>query len=123
MNMILVVDDDTMFRSIMRRHLQNMGFEVIENDSGLNVAKQILHYRPEVCLIDIVMDEKEGLETIREIQSLPYRPKIIAVSSNGMYLDFATELGADDALLKPISSDSLRAALIRIGISISVDNA
>lgn len=117
MNTILVVDDDAMFRTIMKRHLQNMGFEVLENDSGMHVTDQITQYKPVLCLIDIVMDEKEGLETIREIQDLPYRPKIIAVSSNNIYLEFATAMGADDSLLKPVSPNTLRAALDRIGVS------
>jgi DNA-binding response OmpR family regulator len=107
MKKVLVVDDDRMFRTTMKRHLNQLGFEVIENDSGLGVIKQIQQDHPVVCLIDIIMDQQEGLQTILEIVSLANRPKIIAVSSSLQYLDWAIEMGADTTLVKPISPDKL----------------
>lgn len=116
MKRILVADDDAMFRTIVKRHLNRMGFEVIENESGKGVVDQIRQHRPVACLIDLVMDGKEGIETIEEIAGIAHRPKVVAVSSNAKYLDFATGLGADTSLLKPVSPESLRSALDRVGI-------
>lgn len=111
MKKILVVDDDQLFRAAMKRHLERFGYEVMENDSGLGVKQQIQQDQPLVCLIDIVMDKKEGLETILEISMLPHRPKIIAVSSNFQYLDFAMSIGSDAQLLKPVTPEMLSNSL------------
>jgi CheY-like chemotaxis protein len=116
MQTVIVADDDAMFRKIMTRHLGAMGFAVIEDESGKQVAAQIGQYRPVACLIDILMDEKEGIETITEIAQLPLRPKVIAVSSNAFYLEIASELGADATLQKPIALETLKATLERLEI-------
>lgn len=116
MSAILVVDDDQMFRTVMKHHLQGMGFSVLENDSGVGVMEQIARHKPAACLIDIFMDKKEGMETIREITELPDRPKVIAVSSDAMYLTIAKEFGIDAALQKPIALDTLRNTFDGLGI-------
>lgn len=116
MSFILVADDDAMFRTIMKRHLDQMGFEVIENESGKGVIAQIQQHKPLACLIDMVMDEQEGIETLLEIAKLAGRPKVIAVSSNPHYLSYASDLGADTVLLKPISPETLRSTLNRLGV-------
>lgn len=117
MTFILVADDDAMFRTIMKRHLNQLGFEVIEEESGKRVAKQILTYQPVACLIDIFMDEKEGIETINEITQAANKPKIIAVSSSEIYLKIALGLGADAILKKPITLETLKLKLNQLGIS------
>jgi len=111
MNKILVVDDDRIFRATMKLHLERLGYEVIENDSGVGVTMQIQLDQPVACFIDIIMDKKEGLETILEITKLPVRPKIISVSSNMDYLDFAISMGSDAQLLKPVSLEKLKSTL------------
>ncbi len=116
MTYILVADDDAIFRAIMKRYLNQLGFEVIEEESGTRVAKQILNYQPVACLIDIFMDEKEGIETIREIAKMAIKPKIIAVSSNEVYLDAVLGLGADATLKKPVTPEALRGKLSQLGI-------
>lgn len=117
MSYILVADDDAMFRTIMKRHLNQMGFEVIENESGKGVTAQIEQHKPLACLIDLVMDEQEGIETLSQIAQLADRPKVIAVSSNAQYLSYASDFGADTTLLKPISPERLRATLSQLGIA------
>lgn len=117
MDTILVIDDDELFRSITRHHLEAMGYQVVEHDSGIGITKLIAHYWPVACLIDIVMDGKEGIETIMEISALPDRPKIIAVSGNPEYLALVGDLGADLTLVKPVSPDNLRQALVKLGLA------
>lgn len=112
----LVVDDDRMFRAIMKRHITNLGFVVLEKESGVGVKDIILAETPEFCLIDIVMKDKEGIETIIELAKCDNRPKIIAVSSQDFYLDAASELGADGILLKPVTPEHLKNKLQEIGV-------
>lgn len=116
MSLILIADDDAMFRAIMTRLLNQMGFDVIEKASGKGVKTAIEQQRPVACLIDLIMDEQEGIETILEIQQLADPPKVIAVSSNAQYLECTPSLGADAILLKPVLPDRLKAALSDLGV-------
>ena len=113
---ILVAEDDAIVRSILKQYLSLNGFVVIEEPSGLKVRERVLEHKPEACLIDIIMDVKEGIETIEEILSLPDRPKIIAISSDSFYLSLALELGADAILQKPIEASSLQETLKKLEI-------
>lgn len=116
MKKMIVADDDEMFRQIIKRHLQPLGFEAVELDSGLNIIESIRDANPVACIIDIMMDDKEGIETIREISRLNSRPPVIAVSSNETYLEFAVELGADASLKKPVTPASLAQTLKQLGL-------
>lgn len=118
MRSIIVVDDDEIFRAIMKRHLTRMGFDVIEEASGTHVLAQIRQHHPAACLIDLMMDGKEGIETITEIGDLTDKPSVIAVSSNPAYLELVQGLGADATLTKPVSPDVLQATLEKLGVAI-----
>ena len=117
MSTLIVADDDALFRHFIGRQLNRLGFQVIETDSGKDVIALIREHAPTACLIDIVMDEKEGIETIIEIGQLSPRPKVIAVSSNPLYLAFAADIGADDTLTKPVTPEALGRVLARLGIA------
>ena len=116
MRTVLVVDDASMFRTIMKRHLNQLGFEVLELESGKDVVKWVNSHEIEAILLDIIMDEQEGLETITQLMALPKRPKIIATSSNETYLRFAIDLGAEASLTKPVSFDSLKDVLHKLAM-------
>lgn len=117
MKKILVVDDDSMFRSIMRRNLESMGYQVTEFESGIGVKAWVERNQPVACLIDIVMDGKEGVETITDLKNLLFQPRIIAVSSTKFYLEIVKALGADAILLKPVTPATLEATLRNLGLS------
>lgn len=116
MKTIIVADDDSMFRAIIIRQLSQLGFSVVEKVSGKGVAREIEEIHPVACLIDIIMDEKEGIETIMEIAKLPERPKIVAISSNSLYLEMEVDLGANASLKKPVFKQRLQAMLSELQI-------
>ena len=66
---------------------------------------------PALCLIGLVMADREGIETIIDLRSMENLPRLIATSSNPTYLGVTTRLGADATLTKPISRERLQAAL------------
>jgi len=116
MTRILVVDDDEMFVRITSRHLTALGFEVIANTTGKGVQQDIDAHAPAACLIDIVMVEKDGLETMTELVMNRTQSRIIAVSSNATYLEWALGLGVDATLLKPVQPEELKSALASLGV-------
>lgn len=119
---ILVIDDDLLFQMIMRRQLGKLGFKVIENNSGTGVMEQIQMHAPVACIIDMLLDVKEGSATIKEVLALPVRPKILAVSSNPQYLSQAEELTIDGTLLKPVSQAQLGGVLTKLGLIAQQEN-
>ena len=113
---IIVADDDATFRGMMSYHLMKMGFDVEEEESGEFLAERVREYQPKACLIDIIMDVKNGIEAMKEIQELPERPVMIAVSSSDLYLASARNYGADEILKKPVTFDKLKEALVKTGV-------
>lgn len=113
---IIIADDDALFRLIMRRYLTALGFNVIDDESGKKVISQINTYAPVACILDMFMDDKDGIETILELAELPNKPKLIAVSSNAFYLNAAKDFGVDAVLIKPIDQDQLIMVLDLLGV-------
>jgi len=110
---ILVIDDDDDVRDMLCMTLEDIGHEVDSAANGKE-AFTILGNGPEIDLVitDIVMPEKEGMETIRELKQDHPHVKILAISGGGRgsakgYLDAAEGLGADLTLGKPFSRQSL----------------
>ncbi len=112
MKRILIIDDDFFVRDMLERLMRKAGFDVetAENgDDGLT-----LHRRNPVDLVitDILMPEKEGLETITEFRRFFPRVKVIAISGGGQigpanYLKMAKLLGADRTFAKPMDTSQL----------------
>ena len=113
---ILVVDDNSNLREALAAVLDNAGYEVFQASNG-NLAIAEMRQRPVALLItDLVMPEKEGIETMRQfIQEFPRMP-MIAISGMPEYLPVARALGAAVVLEKPIAyADLLQAVRKLIG--------
>jgi CheY-like chemotaxis protein len=106
---ILLIDDDDQFRMLLRRMLEKAGYSDIEEakDGGLGV--KLFRQRPfDLVITDIIMPDKEGLETIMELTGDYPQIKIIALSGGGRvgphgYLEMAKRLGASRTLAKPFN--------------------
>jgi DNA-binding response OmpR family regulator len=112
MALILVIDDDAALRDVVRRILTGAGHEVIEAENGVVGIEFAAARRPTIAITDILMPEKEGIETIRELRRLKLGLKIIAMSGGSpnkgmLYLDAAKTLGADATLMKPFRKAEL----------------
>ena len=116
---ILVVDDEASVRKMLRKLLEREGYEVAEASDG---GEGIMRYaeKPfDLVLLDIVMPEKEGIETIRELKSNDPDVKIVAMSGGGKgsaegYLDMAKILGAIHTFAKPVMPGALLETIRRL---------
>jgi CheY-like chemotaxis protein len=109
---LLIIDDDIIMREIIKDSLTDYPIHVDEASNGVEGIKKIRENRYDVVLTDIIMPEKEGLELIMELKSVPGNIKIIATTSGGSvtadeYLEMAKGLGADAVLAKPFSETKL----------------
>ncbi len=113
---ILLVDDDDSFRKMLRLSLVRLGHEVVEARDGKEAVRLVREGPPDVMVTDLVMPEKEGLETIDEVRRQYPGLEIIAMSGGGRvnasdYLKIARAMGADQVLAKPFSIDEIAASL------------
>jgi len=115
---ILVIDDEDRLRRMVRRILVGAGHEVIEAADGDEGVLRFTAENPEIVISDILMPQKEGIETIKELRRMSATVWIVVMSGGGtshnmMFLDFAKALGADTALAKPFRAEALLAAVER----------
>lgn len=109
---ILIVDDDSCVRTAVKKILRNEPYEIIEAANGREAVKFFHQTKIDLMITDLVMPEKEGIETILEIRQNFPGVKIIAISGGGkcgmdLYLSIAKDLGANDVLSKPFKIGDL----------------
>ena len=108
---VLVVDDSTLFRKVVRDALNQVPeIEVVGSAANGRIAlEKIKQLRPDVVTLDIEMPELDGLGVLQELQSDPSPPKMIllsALTSRGAELTSrALQMGAFDFILKPDSGN------------------
>lgn len=107
---ILIVDDEQQLRDVLKTVLQDEGHEVVEASNGNVALEQFRQTATDLIITDIVMPDKEGLETIIDFRRMYPGVKIIAMSGGGRtsphdYLDMAKKLGAAEVIAKPFSID------------------
>ena len=113
---ILIIEDDTALRTVLKRTLLPFGHEVFEADDGNEGLKLFRRVAVDLIVTDIVMPEKDGLEILMELKKLHSTVKVIAMSGGGRgqpreYLHMAKALGATVVLEKPFGSEALMAAV------------
>jgi CheY-like chemotaxis protein len=108
MALVLVIDDDPLFREIARELLIQAGYEVALADNGAEAARLAPEPRPTLAVVDMLMPERDGIETIRDLRERWPGVKLIAVSAGSrglapnLLLRAAKAMGADAALEKPV---------------------
>lgn len=113
---VLLVDDDSGIRKLVRRVLVRAGYEVVESVNGMNALQQIQAGRFDLLITDIVMPDMDGLELIRKLRSSHPHVPILAMSGGGkvpapVYLRLAEALGAGKVLAKPFEIPTLLEAI------------
>src|SRR5262249_25593910 len=73
---ILVVEDDPMLRELLRRTLEQEGWEVVEAENGRAALALAAHNRPTMMLLDFMLPELEGVQVIDALRTLPAGPSI-----------------------------------------------
>lgn len=105
---ILIIDDESMIRESLANLFEREGYSVEMAVDGADGLKKFAESPARIVVTDIVMPEKEGIETIRELRAQSPDVRIIAISGGGrrgnvQFLDVASKLGADAALAKPFT--------------------
>lgn len=116
---ILVIEDDKSFRNVLVQMLDKAGYEVDQAEDGNEALGICAQFQPDLVLTDIIMPDKEGLETIQDLLSYCPDMRIIAMSGGGKmgpdsYLPLAKKLGAKATLQKPFMRDDLLSTIAEV---------
>ena len=116
MTCILVIDDDAQTRQLLRHMLQRAGYGVVEAADGNEGIERMRTEPIDLVVTDVIMPEKEGIETIIELQRDFPHVKIIAISGGGRIgaqhvLTAAKSFGANKTLAKPFGNEALLEAI------------
>ena len=114
---ILVVDDATRIRDLLRIILESRGFEVIEAKDGQEAVEEAKAHTPDLIILDVMMPEMDGFESCRRIREFSDCP-ILMLTAKGEDYDQIEgfDCGTDDYVIKPFTPMILEArvkALLR----------
>jgi CheY-like chemotaxis protein len=115
--LILVVEDQSDIREMMRIFLEMEGYAVIEAKDGREAVIKVLDRRPDLVFMDIAMPVVDGVEATKAIREIPEVASvpIVAVSAYGSYFrELAHDAGCDLLLRKPLDLDALRPVIERL---------
>jgi two-component system, OmpR family, alkaline phosphatase synthesis response regulator PhoP len=104
---ILVVEDESDIRELIRYNLVQEGFAVEEAADGAEALERITRRAPDLMLLDLMLPRMPGLELCRQLRAQPETAQlpIIVLTAKGSELDrvLGLEMGADDYIVKPFS--------------------
>jgi CheY-like chemotaxis protein len=111
--LILVVDDDPVFRAVAEEALTKAGFEVLLSADGQLALETIAHRQPDLIFLDMLMPNKDGIETLREMAGQWPNIRVIAISGGSptlgpdLLLRAAELMGAVSSVSKPLLGSEL----------------
>jgi DNA-binding response OmpR family regulator len=106
---VLIVEDDEVIGRGMAEHLAAAGFDPVWVPKGDVGLARLRYEHPDVCVLDLMLPEKDGWSLIETARAEGIGTPIVVVSARGTEHDrvHALELGADDYLVKPFSMKEL----------------
>ena len=112
----LIVDDSAFARFRMKKMMESFNCVSSEAANGLEAIAAYQRLKPDLVLMDIVMPELEGIETVRQICSTDPEARIIMISSVCYQdkIEEALSAGARCFIPKPVTTDRLRQAIEKV---------
>jgi two-component system KDP operon response regulator KdpE len=102
--LILIVDDELRMRRFIRMNLELEGYQVIEAENGIQALDQIRQFNPDLAIMDVMMPEMDGFETLNLLREISTMPVILlTVRDDEEDITRGLGLGADDYITKPFS--------------------
>lgn len=108
---ILVVDDEPDIVEFISYNLKSKGYQIATASDGIEAIRKAKDFKPDLVLLDVMMPNKDGLQTLREMRQTPGLESIAiifltALSDEKSEIE-GLKLGADDYIAKPIKPELL----------------
>ncbi len=109
---IIVVDDDPQLTDLLDRYLTKQGFHVVCAASGREFSRKLDQSRFDLCVLDLMLPDRDGFEITRELRQRTSMPIIVLTARSEVFDRIVgLELGADDYLTKPFEPRELLARI------------
>ena len=110
---ILVVDDDARIRDLLRRYLNQQGFDVLLAEDGKAMSRVMQRETVDLIVLDLMMPGDDGLTLCRKLRNARDLTPVIMLTAKGEDVDriVGLEVGADDYLGKPFNPRELLARI------------
>lgn len=111
---ILLIEDDPNLGYVIEENLQDHGFSVTRCGDGEEGKLAFFRSRPDLCLLDVMLPEKDGFSLARDIREVDQQTPIIFLTAKSLKEDRIAgfKIGGDDYVTKPFSMEEL---VLRIG--------
>ena len=111
---LLIVDDDNPFRERLARAMEKKGFIVTQAESVKKGIDSLKLTKPAFAVVDLRLNDGNGLEVVKEIQNLNIHSRIIMLTGYGNIPTAVAAIkhGAIDYLAKPADADDVEKALL-----------
>ena len=106
---ILYVEDETFLAKIVKESLESRGYEVLLEMDGADVMTQFHEIKPDICILDIMLPNKDGFAIAEEIRQADISMPIIFLTAKTQTTDLVKGFnkGANDYIRKPFSMEEL----------------
>ena len=106
---VLYVEDELFLGKIVRESLESRGFEVIMEGDGARVTELFKKTKPDICVLDVMLPNKDGFTIADEIRQLDEEVPIIFLTAKTQTEDVVKgfTLGGNDYIRKPFSMEEL----------------
>ena len=111
---LLIVDDDDPLRMRLARAMEKKGFQVKDAKTVENAVKMVISSPPKFALVDLRLEDGNGLDVVREINKVKKDSRIVMLTGYGNLPTAvaAVKSGAIDYMAKPVDADDVEAALL-----------
>ncbi|MEJ2412342.1 MAG: response regulator [Anaerolineales bacterium] len=107
---ILVIDNDPSTSAVFKKLLESKGYQVLTSNSGRESLELVERVMLDLIILDLLMPEMDGWQLCKAIREMTRTPiLIISAIESPEIITKTLDLGADDYLVKPISSYTLLA--------------
>jgi CheY-like chemotaxis protein len=119
---VLVVDDDDFQHKIVATILGNQSYRLVFATSGAEALSSVRKERPDLILMDVMMPDMDGLETLTRIRLMPQLARVpvmmISAKSEGALVVQCLKSGAADFAVKPFDRDTLYSKVSRLSMGV-----
>ena len=116
MKKLLIVDDAPLIRILLRNILKDLKLHIIEAENGNEAIKKFKKEKPDIVLLDVLIQKKSGLEVLKEIMALNPKAKVLMVTAvaQNSFVEKAMKYGAIGYVTKPFNSKLLNKKIKQI---------
>ena len=106
---ILIVDDSSMSRRMMRRIVESAGHDVIEAEEGAAGLEKYFLERPDLVFLDLTMRDMYGLDVLKKLREMNPEVRVIVASADIQETtkDMVKTAGADAYINKPLTPEKV----------------